>query len=222
MASVRERPDREYRSGGRPGQHGESDPFDDLAEIVGRGYVTEHAALRQVVVAVARLAQAADDPVGVDVDGHSCEKDQRADDELRRQQPLRRVVAFRSYVKDPAALHQSVQYVERHAHQHDPERHRATPFQQQRVDERPVQVVELEQPEKDQTYRIAAARGAEAEDTHGDENRGFHRDPAEPVVDFRTPFPVAQHAVPGPDEKQRDENHDGQRRHPCQKEVVIV
>ena len=82
--------------------------------------------------------------------------------------------------------------------------------------------MELEQPEKDQAYRIAAARGAETENAHGDENGGFHRDPAEPVVDLRAPLPVAQHAVSGSDEKQRDENHDGQRRHPCQKEVVIV
>ena len=140
---------------------------------------------------VARFAQAADDPVRMDVDRHAGEEDGRSGEELRREQPLVRVVAFRRDVKYPAALHAGVQQVECDAHGDDAQRHRATALEQHRVDEGPVQIVELEQGEKDQRGRFVPSRRAQTQRRHGQKYGGLHQDPSDPVVDFRAPAAVA-------------------------------
>lgn len=57
-------------------------------------------------------------------------------------------------------LHAGVQDVEYDAHDDNSDRHGAVSLEQERVDERAVQVVELEEPEKDKAYRIVTPRGA--------------------------------------------------------------
>lgn len=75
-------------------------------------------------------------------------------------EPRGRIVVFGGKVEDPSALHAGVQDVEYDAHDDNSDRHGAVSLEQERVDERAVQVVELEEPEKDKAYRIVTPRGA--------------------------------------------------------------
>ena len=90
---------------------------------------------------VSGFPQVSDDVVRMDIDGHSGEKDEGADDKLRRGEPCVRIVVFRSEVKNPSALHAGVQDVEYDTHDDDSDWHGAVSLEQERVDERAVQVV---------------------------------------------------------------------------------
>ena len=149
-------PPGEDRSGPRPRRDGEAHPFEQLAEVVGRGDVAEHAAARDVVARVARLAQVADDVVRVEVDGHAGKEQRASYIDIGLCKPA--VVVVRGGdVEDPAALHQGVERVEEHAHEDDAERHLRVAAHEQRKDERALEVVRLEQQQKDDAHRALAA-----------------------------------------------------------------
>lgn len=144
---VGERPPGENGSGPRPGGDGEADPLGQLAEVVGRADIAEHAAARDVVARVAGLAQAADDRVGVDIDNHARKEEQTADPDVGLCEPVVVIVRGRDE-EDPSALHQRIERIERHAHRHDAGGHCGAAPDEQREDEGPLQVVALEQEKK--------------------------------------------------------------------------
>ncbi len=132
---------------------------------------------------------------------------------------LRRIEAVRSEVEDPSSLHAGVQHVEYGTHRDDPQRHRALSLDEKRVDERAVQVMELEQGQKDETRDVGAPFGTEPQHGHGHEHGRLHQHPSFPVVDLRAPFSVPEHAVSRPDEVKGDEHDGGGGQHDAQKQI---
>ena len=183
---VGERPPGEYRPGPRPRSYGEARPFEQFAEIVGRRDVSEHPPAGNVVARVARLAQVADDMVGMEVYGHPRHEQGSPDVNVGLCEPVG-VIAFGRDVEDPPALHQRVEGVERHAHHDDPQRHLRLSAQQQREDEGALQVVRLEQHEERQRPGLPCPPGHEPEHAHCDEHGRLHHDPAH-LVGYRGPY----------------------------------
>lgn len=169
---------------------------------------------------IARLAQMADDVVGMEVDDHACDEKRGSDVKIGFGEPAFVIVGRRD-VEDPAALHQGVERIEEHAHSHDTGRHFRIAPDQQRKDERPLQVVSLEQDQQGQRRRFPRAVGEEPENGHGDEYRTLHQHPADPVRDREAVFTVEEIAVSGLEIMECDVNRQGQQGHDDQKNVKI-
>ena len=155
------------------------------------------------MLGVARLAQVAHNVVGTPIDGDASDEDDGADDELRGRQPVGRVLVGKE--EDPVALNETVHEVEEHAHQHDGDRHLVFALQQQREDERTVEVVELKQAEQHERYQFARTLGRQAQEQHNEKHRALHQHPGHFVVDGGSPFAAHHFAVAGFHEIERDE-----------------
>ena len=171
---------------------------------------------------VARLAKIADNAVGLDVDVHSGRKERRAGNERNAGQPVRRIIVGGRDEEDPAALHQRVERIEERAHQHDGPRHPVVPAQLPREDERTVEIVQFEQQQERQTDDVGPAVGQQPERQHRNEDRYFHQEPAQVVVERRPPIRFIELPVTRVDEIERNENHDGHDGHNDQKNVECV
>ena len=215
-------PPDEDPGGGRGGEDGEACPFDQFAEVVGRGDVAVEAAGGQVVACVAGAAEVADDVVGVQVDAHAGEEEQQSADGAGFEQVAPACVGRYGGVPEEAAgLHHAVEQVEHDAHQQDGDGHAATAFQQQGEDERALQVVELEQQEEQVGGHGESHAAAGPEDEHRDEHGGFHQHPAQAVVDRRAPLGGAEDAVAGADEVEGDEDGERHGGHRPEEDVEI-
>ena len=215
-------PPDEDPGGGRGGEDGEACPFDQFAEVVGRGDVAVEAAGGQVVARVAGAAEVADDVVGVQVDAHAGEEEQQSADGAGFEQVAPACVGRYGGVPEEAAgLHHAVEQVEHDAHQQDGDGHAATAFQQQGEDEGALQVVELEQQEEQVGGHGEPGAAAGPEDEHQDENGGFHQQPAQAVGHGGTPLRGAEDAVAGADEVEGDEDGEGRGRHGPEEDVEV-
>ena len=187
--------------GGGGGQQGKACPFHQFAEVIGRGDIFVESACRQVMAGVAGLAQVADDVVGMQVDAHSHEEEQEADEGVR----LEQVIQARSGLhagepEDASRLHHPVEHIEHDAHCHDAERHPAFSFHQEGEDEGTLQVVQLEEQEEKVLRHRESRATLCPKDEHHDEYRGLHQHPAELVVDAGSPLGGAEDAIARADE----------------------
>ena len=170
---------------------------------------------------VSGLAQVADDPVRVEVDGHAGNEECAADVDPGLREPVV-VVAVGGYPEDPAALHQGVERVEYHAHEDDAEGHLRVAADEQREDERALEVVGLEEEEEREGAGLSHAVGRGPQHAHEDEDRGLHEDPSDFVGDRGAVPPVEEVAVPGLEEVKGDEDREGQEGHDGQKDVECM
>lgn len=93
---------------------------------------------------VAGFAQMAYDIVGIEVYGHAGEEHQGAEYEERAVKPADGVSVGRGHVEEPAAYHIAVDEVECRSHEAYCQGHAVFAAYQQREDERPLEVVQLE------------------------------------------------------------------------------
>ena len=168
---------------------------------------------------VTRLPEPSDNGVGLDVDEHSGEEDNGAGDELRGLQPLQRIVFRLRYIEYPPALHSGIEEIEGHSHQNDGEGHFAIAPDQCREDEGPLEIMQFEKQEECQTGNVAPPSGKPPEGQHCEENRGLHKNPAEPVVHSRSPFLRIELAIARIDEEEDYEHRHGSYRHCQQKNI---
>ena len=177
----------EEREGGgaqRAGGEGKAGPFDDFAEIVGRGDKAEAAAMRDFITRLARAAQIAQNMVGVQIQPHAEKEQAKADIEERGGEPAFGQVGS---LGDAPAIDRPVHGVEQDGHCAGCDRFFAGAANAERVDERAIGVVAEKHRGEDELDRAGAAC-AQEEDQEHERGDGFHDHPDKPLIDLRPPF----------------------------------
>lgn len=168
-------PDGKAQHGDIPADEGVADPLDDLAEEVGTADVAKEAALRDLVTRLARLAQAQETVVTVDVEAKPQRKQCNPHDALRRPQPVDGVCGIPA---EPTAHDTGIHEVEEDPAAHDGHRHAlALGAHAQGENEATIEVMAEVQAQQQPMHRRLGRWTRQKQGGHEDEPRCLHDDP---------------------------------------------
>ena len=178
--------------------------------------------MRNIVLLVARLAQVANDVVRMEVGDETKQPYANTDVDIRLAEPICVVVREigRHDKEQPTALHQSVEGVECHSHQHNRYGHLRVATQQQWEDERALEVVDLDNREEYQWYQLGGHSAQVPKYPHRHKYGCLHQYPRHFVWHGEAEFRVVEVAVTSLYKVQSDEYDQCRSRHHSQENVV--